>query len=208
MCVYFHGINTWHHWMRSWKEMHTQGFTSYRFLCTVFRSNILRFIQAVYLYFHYLYCCYELAENCRLYILSLVLADNFHKSWVEHRSHLKSQCWFIGGRCLWSCIKNGSGTSLMAQWLRIRLPVQGTWVQSLVWENPTCSGANKPVHHNYWACALVPASHNYWAHAPQLLKPAHSRAHMLQLLKPACLEPMLCNRRSHGHEKPMHLKEE
>ena len=32
----------------------------------------------------------------------------------------------------------------MAQWLRIRLPVQGTRVQALVWEGPTCRGATKP----------------------------------------------------------------
>ena len=49
----------------------------------------------------------------------------------------------------------------MAQWLRIRLPVQGTQVQALVWEDPTCRGAAKPVCHNYRACALEPASHNY-----------------------------------------------
>ena len=41
------------------------------------------------------------------------------------------------------------GTSLMAQWLRIRLPMQETWVQSLVQEDPTCRGATKPVRHNY-----------------------------------------------------------
>ena len=39
--------------------------------------------------------------------------------------------------------------SLVAQWLRIRLPMQGTWVQALVREDPTCCGATKPVHHNY-----------------------------------------------------------
>ena len=39
--------------------------------------------------------------------------------------------------------------SLVAQWLRIRLPTQGTWVQALVREDPTCRGATKPVHHNY-----------------------------------------------------------
>ena len=55
------------------------------------------------------------------------------------------------------------GTSLVAQWLRIHLPMQGTWVQSLVREDPTCHGAAKPVHGNYWACALEPASHNYWS---------------------------------------------
>ena len=41
-----------------------------------------------------------------------------------------------------------AGTSLVIRWLRIRLPVQGTGVQSLVWEKPTCRGASKPVHHN------------------------------------------------------------
>ena len=39
--------------------------------------------------------------------------------------------------------------SLVVQWLRIHLPVQGTWVPSLVWEDPTCCEATKPVHHNY-----------------------------------------------------------
>ena len=43
--------------------------------------------------------------------------------------------------------------SLVAQWLRIRLPMQGTRVQALVWEDPTCRGAAGPVSHNYWSCA-------------------------------------------------------
>ena len=37
------------------------------------------------------------------------------------------------------------GTSLVVQWLRIRLPMQGTQVQALVREDPTCHGATKPV---------------------------------------------------------------
>ena len=45
-------------------------------------------------------------------------------------------------------------TSLVAQWLRIRLPMQGTRVWALVREDPTCHGATKPVRHNYWACVL------------------------------------------------------
>ena len=74
-------------------------------------------------------------------------------------------------------------TSLVAQWLRIRLPVQGTRVRALGREDSTCRWATKPVHHNYWA-------------------------HMPQLLKPVCLEPMLCNKRSHRNEKPMHRNKE
>ena len=39
--------------------------------------------------------------------------------------------------------------SLVAQWLRVCLPMQGTRVRALVWEDPTCRGATKPVCHNY-----------------------------------------------------------
>ena len=39
--------------------------------------------------------------------------------------------------------------SLVVQWLRICLPMQGTRVQALVWEDPTCHGATRPVSHNY-----------------------------------------------------------
>ena len=84
------------------------------------------------------------------------------------------------------CLKKKSNwTSLMAQWLRIRLPMQGTWVWALVWEDPTCCGATKPVCHSCWACALEPASHNYWdreprARAPQQEKPLEWEAHAPQ----------------------------
>ena len=91
--------------------------------------------------------------------------------------------------------KQKQGASLVAQWLRICLPMQGTWAQALVWEDPTCHRATKPMRHNYWACALEPMSHNYWAHTPQILKP----------MRP---EPMLCNKRSYHNEKPAHCNEE
>ena len=48
----------------------------------------------------------------------------------------------------------------------------------------TCLGATKPVHYNNWALALETASCNDWVC-------------LLQLLKPACLALMLCNKRSH-----------
>ena len=53
---------------------------------------------------------------------------------------------FIRKHMLW--------TSLDVQWLEIRLPVQRTWVQSLVWENLTCHGAagpTKPMCCDYWS---------------------------------------------------------
>ncbi|KAJ8779787.1 hypothetical protein J1605_012274 [Eschrichtius robustus] len=73
--------------------------------------------------------------------------------------------------------------------------MQGTRVQALVREDPTCRGATKPVRHNYGACALEPTRHNHRAQVPQLLKPAH-------------LEPMLHNKRSHHNEKPVHCNKE
>ena len=97
-------------------------------------------------------------------------------------------------KTLWYWHKNiHIGTSLVVQWLRIRLPVQGTRVQALVREDPTCHEATKPMYHNYWGCALEPTSHNYWsphattteahaptAGAPQQEKPSQWETHTLQ----------------------------
>ena len=87
------------------------------------------------------------------------------------------------------------GASLVVQWLRIHLPMQGTRVQVTVREDPTCRWATKPMHHNYWACALEPGRQNNWACAPQLLKPMR-------------LEPVLHNKTNHRNEKPEHCIEE
>ena len=38
------------------------------------------------------------------------------------------------------------GPCLVVYWIRVHLPMQGTWVQSLVQEDPTCRGATKPMH--------------------------------------------------------------
>ena len=46
-------------------------------------------------------------------------------------------------------LKCNFGASLVAQWLRTHLLMQGTRVQALVQENPTCRGATKSVSHDY-----------------------------------------------------------
>ena len=51
-------------------------------------------------------------------------------------------------------LKCGLGTSLVVKWLRIHLPVQGTWVPSLVSEDPTCLCILTTENH-----ALEPGSH-------------------------------------------------
>ena len=43
----------------------------------------------------------------------------------------------------------GEEAFLVVQWLRIHLPVQAAWVQSLVQEDSTCHGATKPVSPDY-----------------------------------------------------------
>ena len=73
----------------------------------------------------------------------------------------------------------GQNPGASAKWMRICLPMHGTQVRSPAWEGSTRSRATNPVHRNY-------------------------RARMLQLLKPVCLEPILCNQRSHLNEKLVH----
>ena len=54
--------------------------------------------------------------------------------------------------------------------------MQGTQVWSLVWEDPTCFRATKPVHHSY--CVA-------------------------QLLKPACRRACALQQEKHHNEKPL-----
>ena len=77
-------------------------------------------------------------------------------------------------------------------WLSVKNPTanSGDTVPSLIQEDPTCCGATKPIHHNCWACAPLPGRCNY-------------RAHVQQLLQPACLESILRNKGRNCSEKPM-----
>ena len=51
-------------------------------------------------------------------------------------------------------------TSLVVQWLRVHLSMQGTCVLSLVQEDSTCRGATKLMYHNYWVHTLEPELRN------------------------------------------------
>ena len=55
---------------------------------------------------------------------------------------------------------------LVAQWLRVHLLMQETWIWSLVWEDPRCHRATKPIRHNYRACALEPGNSTAEARVP------------------------------------------
>ena len=54
-----------------------------------------------------------------------------------------------------------SWASLVVQWIRINLPMQGIWIQSPVQEDSTCCEATEPMY-CYWAQALESRSGNYW----------------------------------------------
>ena len=71
----------------------------------------------------------------------------------------------------WGHFKNTDRSSLVGEWIRSRLPMQGTWVRPLAQEDSTGCGAATPRLHNYWARVL-------W------------------LLKPTCLQPVLRNKRT------------
>ena len=68
------------------------------------------------------------------------------------------------------------------------------WVQSLIWDNPTCRRATKPLCHNDWSCALEPESYNHWTCTLQLVKPTRLWACAPQG-KPA-EKPVCCNYRA------------
>ena len=89
-------------------------------------------------------------------------------------------------------LKNILRASLVAQWLRVCLPMQGTRVRALVWEDPTCRGAAGPVSHDCWACASG-------ACAPQQERPRRweARAPRWRVV-PTC----------HNWRKPSHRNED
>ena len=74
------------------------------------------------------------------------------------------------------------GTSLVAQWTGIHLPMMRTWVQSLVQDDPTGCGARHYV--------------------PRILSLSAATTEAKHL------EPVLHNKRSHHNEKPVHCNQE
>ena len=163
--------------MKCWHTLHC-GWTS-KILIWSERSQTLKVTYGMILFIKQV----NLGNSLAVQWLGLCASTNMLHSRVVRPKKKRGK--FIETESRWV------GTSLVAQWLRIRLPMQGKRVRALVREDPTCRGATKPVRHNYWACALEPASHNYWARVPQLLKPA-------------CLEPVLLKKRTHHNEKPVH----
>ena len=100
-------------------------------------------------------------------------------------------------------IKTRRRASVVVQGTGVHVPMQGTQVQSPIWGDPTRRGtaeprtATGPVLQSLRAATpdAEPAGSNCWARVPQLLKPT----------LPA---PVICNKRSHPNEKPVHCNQE
>ena len=107
--------------------------------------------------------------------LNLFLPREKAKTLRSEKDSPLSCSWPYTDKCLLRRQSN-IRASLVVQGLRILLPKQGTWFQSLLQEDLTGGRTTKPVHRNYWASALDPVS----------------------------LEPVLHSKRSHHNEKPVH----
>ena len=76
---------------------------------------------------------------------------SFHSNSELRKSERRYSTWVPKRKQ--SSLKNVfPGASLVAQWGALHLPVQGTWVHSLIQKDPSCLGATKSVCHNCWAC--------------------------------------------------------
>ena len=137
-------------------------------LLWLYRVNPLAFHLASPLNFRFL--------NCTAGILCLLSSHSSGELKEESGKHLLEE----------------NRASLVARWLRICLPVRGTRVRALVWEDPTCRGATGPVSHNCWACASG-------ACAPQQERPRWWEARALRWRAvPTC----------HNWRKPSHRDED
>ena len=127
---------------------------------------------------------YKLALEMKLiyYLWSLMYKEDWH--W--RRQTLDAEGLGLNLAPYTSLLKQVG--DLPVQWIRIHLPMQRTWVQSLVQEDSTRHGATKLMRYNYWAHALETASRSSWI--------------------PCTLEPLLHSKRSHHNEKPMHRNQE
>ena len=87
-------------------------------------------------------------------ILAFLMTHVFMQTQLDLLQAILHRHWIRGkylchGMILFSKVVS-KWTSLVVQWMRICLPLQGTRVWFLVWEDPTCRGATEPVSCNCW----------------------------------------------------------
>ena len=108
-------------------------------------------------HYHGLSCCEAQAPDAQaqqLWLTGLIAPRHVGSSQTRARTRVTCIGRQILNHCatreaLISTLLKQVGASLVAQWLRIRQPMQGTRVRALIWEDPTCCGTTGPVSHNY-----------------------------------------------------------
>ena len=128
-----------------------------RIICMIVFVSTSRFTPITY----QSVCCRRGKGSSGLIRQALKEKHKFQKSWFifVHGLYLKYLLLFRAVEvintfldfCIYlsHCKNTIDRASLVAQWLRIRLPMQGTRVRAPIREDPTCHGATKPVRHNY-----------------------------------------------------------
>ena len=108
---------------------------------------------------------------------------HLHSTPQHQASKLKKQATAV--------FKRMERTFMMVQWIRIQLPMQRTWVWSLIQEDSTCHGATK-------------------AHVPQLLKPMHLQPELCNKKSHQIRRPSTSTKSSphslHSNEEPAQPK--
>ena len=149
-----------------WVIFHANQIWTMREIPSSAMVHILQIITFLRLYLpRWLITLLIMYNNNDFYVIGGIWLINFIKGLLANLQGICEEC-----LVLWIChserkliFKELSWASLVSQWLRICLPMQGTRVQALVPEDPTYREAAKPMRHNYWACTLQPMSHNYWS---------------------------------------------
>jgi len=97
--------------------------------------------------------------------------------------------------------KHDTEASLVAQWYRICLPMQKTWVRSLVQEVPTYATTTEPVLWSQGTATAEPMCHNKRSHCNE--KPTRSKQEGPPL---TALEKSLCSNQDPAEPKTKHVR--
>ena len=117
-----------------------------------------------------------------------------HIKWINNKVLLYS----TGNYIQYPLINHNGGTSLVAQWLRIHLPMQGTQVEPWSRKIPHAAEqlspratTTEPACHNYWSLsAYSPCSATREATAIRSLRTARKTSPCLPQLEKACTQAM------------------
>ena len=136
-----------------------QGLPAY--MCVLSRSAVSHSLRPLGLWPARLLCPWDSPSKkpgagCHLLLQGMMehvspMSPTLAGFFTTHATQEAHQYTYSLVKCLFKSFafkKKGCQTSLVAQWIRIHLPMKGTWVPSLVQEDSTWCGTTKPLHNN------------------------------------------------------------